>query len=70
MPIFEFRCNDCGRDFEEMILPTLAKSLDSESPQCPSCDSRNVKRLLSAGSFRPHGVPKGTGGFDPPKCRS
>ena len=70
MPIYEFRCERCSREFEEMMLPTLAESLDNESPECPSCGARNTKRILSSGSFRPHGIARGKGGFDPPKCRS
>ena len=70
MPIYEFRCEDCSREFEEVMLPTLAASHDDPSPECPSCGGRNVKRILSPGSFRPQGIPKGKGGFDPPKCRS
>jgi putative FmdB family regulatory protein len=70
MPIYEFRCEDCRREFEEVILPTLADPLDDQNPECPSCGSRKVERILSAGSFRPHGIPKGKGGFKPPKCRS
>jgi putative FmdB family regulatory protein len=70
MPIFEFRCEDCEREFEEVVLPTLAKSLDQNTPHCPSCGSPKVRRILSVGNFRPDGIPRGKGGFTPPKCRS
>lgn len=70
MPIYEFRCNDCNHEFEEVFLPNLVRSLNSETIECPSCGSADVTRILSAGSFRPQGIPKGKGGFKPPKCKS
>ena len=70
MPIYEFCCNDCRHEFEEVFLPNLVRSLDSETIECPVCGSTNVTRILSAGSFRPQGIPKGKGGFKPPKCKS
>ena len=40
MPIYEYRCGDCGRRFEEFVLgdPTIA---------CPDCESITVQKLLS-----------------------
>lgn len=70
MPIYEFRCSDCSHEFEEVFLPNLGRSLDCEVIACPACGSTDVKRVLSAGSFRPQGIPKGKGGFKPPKCKS
>ena len=70
MPIYEYRCNDCEQEFEEVFLPNLSRSLDSDSVECPACGSANVSRMLSPGSFRPRGIPKGKGGFKPPKCKA
>jgi len=68
MPIFEFRCNDCHHQFEQMIFPTLADAADGDTLRCPECDGRHVQKLMSPGSFRPHGISTGKGGFNPPKC--
>lgn len=40
MPIFEFVCRDCGREFE-----TLVRS-DSQ-PECPRCRSLQLEKRLS-----------------------
>jgi len=68
MPIFEFRCKECHHPFEQMEFPTLANSSDHDILTCPKCDGKNVQKLMSPGSFRPQGIPKGKGGFNPPKC--
>jgi putative FmdB family regulatory protein len=41
MPLFEYRCVDCGRDFEK-IVPRH----DSEA-DCPQCSSLRVEKKLS-----------------------
>lgn len=41
MPIFEYICQDCGRDFER-IVPRHDSSAD-----CPHCDSKTVEKQLS-----------------------
>jgi putative FmdB family regulatory protein len=65
MPIFEYVCEKCDCQFEQLLLkPTDAPS------NCPNCGGKNVKKLMSAGSFRPQGIPKGSGGFKPPACAS
>ncbi len=43
MPIYEYRCLDCGK-----ISEVFLRSRDSESTKCPNCGSRNLERLLSA----------------------
>lgn len=40
MPIFEFQCNKCMRDFEELVF-------DEAAPACPHCLSTNTERLVS-----------------------
>ncbi|MGB9879503.1 MAG: FmdB family zinc ribbon protein [Anaerolineae bacterium] len=46
MPVFEFKCKDCGRVFE-----TLVRSTDEET-SCPACGSKSLARLLSRFSAR------------------
>ncbi|GIX47644.1 MAG: hypothetical protein KatS3mg131_1855 [Candidatus Tectimicrobiota bacterium] len=48
MPIFEFRCDDCGTVFERLLLRAPA-----ESPlRCPCCGSSRVTRVFSTFSSR------------------
>jgi putative FmdB family regulatory protein len=43
MPIFEYECNKCGHKFENLSF----SSSPSEKVLCTSCESENVKKLLS-----------------------
>jgi putative FmdB family regulatory protein len=43
MPLYEYRCRDCGKEFEALILPSF-----SNVPACPACGSTNLEQLLSA----------------------
>lgn len=40
MPLYEFQCKSCGREFEDLVL-------GSTRPACPSCSGQELKRLLS-----------------------
>ncbi|HXF57162.1 MAG TPA: zinc ribbon domain-containing protein [Actinomycetota bacterium] len=58
MPVYEFRCADCGESFDR-LLP-----LRAAEPPCPACGSANVRRLISliaglAGSASGSGSPDG-----------
>jgi putative FmdB family regulatory protein len=44
MPIFEYKCNDCGKKFD--ILHK--SSVNLEEVACPDCQSKNSTKLLSA----------------------
>ncbi|MGB3221725.1 MAG: zinc ribbon domain-containing protein [Desulforhopalus sp.] len=48
MPIYEYKCSECGNIFE--VLTTSSK--DTEKAQCDKCKSDKVKKVISAGSFR------------------
>ncbi len=48
MPIYEYKCSDCGHIFE--ILTT--SSDDAGKVQCSKCKSDKVAKIISAGSFR------------------
>jgi putative FmdB family regulatory protein len=56
MPIHEYRCSQCGCEFEELVT-----SSNTDVP-CPECASQDVERLLSAfgmksgGSYRANTV--------------
>jgi len=51
MPIYEYQCEKCGQTFECLVHGGL-------KPVCTSCDSRKVRKLMSACGF----VSKGGGG--------
>ena len=40
MPIYDFRCRACGRQFEALVR------VDATAP-CPSCAGSDVERLVS-----------------------
>ena len=52
MPIFEFKCQDCGKVFEHLQLPG-----HSQDPSCPSCQGQKLVKLISA-PFLPSSVGK------------
>ncbi len=41
MPIFEFKCADCGKEFEELVIGSGSEAV------CPDCGSKNTERLMS-----------------------
>ncbi len=43
MPIYEYRCLDCGCEFSRLIL----SSADSDPLECPKCKGRRLERLMS-----------------------
>jgi putative FmdB family regulatory protein len=42
MPIYEYRCTQCGRRFEH-----LQSRRENSSPHCPACGDGSTERLLS-----------------------
>ena len=40
MPIYEYGCEKCGRDFEELVF-------GEETPPCPHCGSTETHKLMS-----------------------
>lgn len=41
MPIYEFRCDDCGAEFEGLF------EVGAQSPPCPECGSARTARRFS-----------------------
>jgi putative FmdB family regulatory protein len=40
MPIFEYACRDCGREFEAFVT-------EARTPACPACESESLTKMLS-----------------------
>ena len=40
MPLFDFRCNSCGNEFEGLVRRETL-------PACPKCSSHDLERMLS-----------------------
>lgn len=40
MPLYEFKCKDCGHEFEDLVLGSARSA-------CPSCKSQMLERLFS-----------------------
>lgn len=47
MPIYEYRCQDCGHELEK-----LQRMNDTPLQDCPACEKPSLKRLVSAAGFR------------------
>lgn len=43
MPIYEYLCQECGREFQYLVL----KKEDKDTLACPGCKGRTLKRLVS-----------------------
>lgn len=41
MPIFEYACKSCKKEFEALVLPTTG------APKCPACASTDLEKLIS-----------------------
>lgn len=41
MPIFEYACKKCGKEFELLVRP------NGETPACPACQGTELEKLLS-----------------------
>lgn len=46
MPIYEYICNDCGKEFEVM-----QKFSDKPLKACVHCSGKKVEKLISKSSF-------------------
>jgi putative FmdB family regulatory protein len=54
MPLFEYRCETCGKRFEELVMNSR------EKVSCPDCESDDVEKEFSifsssAGGCAPSG---------------
>ncbi|MBS1271788.1 MAG: hypothetical protein MAGBODY4_00920 [Candidatus Marinimicrobia bacterium] len=42
MPMYEYRCRNCGATFDELVISA------QEEVQCPECDEYTTEKLMSA----------------------
>ena len=67
MPIFEYRCQDCGTKFEKLVRGTTTEIL------CPSCGQSHLDQELSTFSAHANGGSKSEpmgGGCPSGMCRT
>lgn len=68
MPLYEYACHDCRREFELLVR-------GSDEPRCPACDSPRLDKLLSvpaahsqSGGELPMCLPRPAGGCGLTQC--
>ena len=44
MPLYDYKCSDCGTTFEKMVRFSEADL----KPVCPNCDSKETHKEISA----------------------
>ena len=66
MPIYEYRCEDCGNRFEKLVLNKTAEL------SCPSCGHERLVQELSVFATRSGASrePVGGGGCPAGMCRT
>jgi putative FmdB family regulatory protein len=63
MPIYEYRCDDCGTKFEKLVR----RSGEAAGLECPSCGKQHLTQELSTFAAHANG---GTKSSDMPVCPS
>lgn len=63
MPIFEYACDKCSHEFEELTFNRSAKV------NCPECGSKRTKKLMSGFAVTGSARKKGGGGGSCGSCK-
>lgn len=58
MPLYEFRCQVCGFEFEDLVRT----GVDAAQVKCPTCGAQAADRLLSAAAVGGAGGESAAGG--------
>ena len=45
MPIYDYKCSDCNKEFEVFVKN------DGKTAECTECGSKNIKRVYSSFDF-------------------
>jgi putative FmdB family regulatory protein len=53
MPIFEYKCEDCGSKFEKLV-----RRSDTADVLCPSCGKDHLEQQYSSFAAHANGAPK------------
>ncbi len=64
MPMFEYRCGRCGREFEELVLSASAE----KAVRCPGCGAAEVQKKLSCFAGKIGGSTSSEAVPSPPSC--
>jgi putative FmdB family regulatory protein len=51
MPLYEYSCRQCNRQFEALVR-------NGETPECPACHGRELERRLSVFAAHTGGAPR------------
>ncbi len=62
MPLYEYSCPACGRQFEE-----LTRSADADKVKCPACGKKAARKFSTFGVSM---APERTSGGPGPSCHS
>jgi len=62
MPIYEYKCQDCGTKFEKLVRGSEGSELE-----CPSCGQKHLEQELSTFAAHSGGTSRGS---DAPMCPS
>lgn len=64
MPIYEYKCQDCGNRFEKLVR----RAADADALECPSCGQKHLTQELS--TFAAHANGGSSKQRDVPMCPS
>ena len=64
MPIYEYRCEDCGTKFEKLVR----RAVDGPNVECPSCGQKHLTQELS--TFAAHAANGSSKSAEAPSCPS
>jgi putative FmdB family regulatory protein len=64
MPMFEYRCGSCGREFEELVLSPSAE----KGVRCPDCGAAGVQKKMSCFTGMVGASTSGEAVPAPPSC--
>jgi putative FmdB family regulatory protein len=48
MPIYDFYCNDCKKDFTQLFSVKEYEKNAKDGFRCPQCNKANVERVITS----------------------